>query len=231
MLIVLAKAPVPGRAKTRLCPPATPAQAAGVAAAALLDTLDATSAVPATPTVVAFTGDLAGAARTREVTAALDRTGLVTQRGPDLGSRIAAAHADAAARHPGAMSLQIGMDTPQVDPALLAQCLDRLAARGTDAVLGPAPDGGWWALGLRDPAAAAVVADVPTSRSDTGARTLAALRRNGLRVALLPSLTDVDTVDDARAVAALVPGSRFAAAVEPIVTAVEPIVTSRGVAS
>lgn len=224
MLIVLAKAPVPGRAKTRLCPPATPAQAAEVAAAALLDTLDAAAAVPDTATVTAFTGDLAGAARAHEVALALDRTDLVTQRGPDLGSRIAAAHADAATRHPGAMSLQIGMDTPQVDPALLTDSLDRLGTRGVDAVLGLAPDGGWWALGLRDPTAAAAIADVPTSRSDTGGRTLLALRRNGLRVALLPGLTDVDTIREAREVAALVPGSRFAAAVEPIVT-------PRGVAS
>ncbi|WP_428499367.1 TIGR04282 family arsenosugar biosynthesis glycosyltransferase [Pseudonocardia sp.] len=216
MLIVLAKAPVPGRAKTRLCPPATPAQAADVAAAALLDTLDAAAAMPATPTVVAFTGSVRDAARAAEVGAALDRADRVAQRGPDLGSRIAAAHTDAAALRPGAASLQIGMDTPQVDAALLADCLDRLGAPGTDAVLGPAPDGGWWALGLRDPAAAAAVADVPTSRPDTGLLTLEALRRNGLRVGLLPGLTDVDTVDDALAVAALVPGSRFAAAVARI---------------
>ncbi|GEL23469.1 hypothetical protein PSU4_24230 [Pseudonocardia sulfidoxydans NBRC 16205] len=218
MLIVLAKAPVPGRAKTRLCPPATPAQAAAVAAGALLDTLDATTAVPRTRTVVAFTGDLAAAARAREVGAAVGRADRIAQRGNGLGSRIAAAHHDAAARHPGLATLQIGMDTPQVDPPLLAHCLDRLGGHDTDAVLGLAHDGGWWALGLRDPADAALVTDVPTSRSDTGARTLSALLGSGLRVTLLPELTDVDTVEDARAVAALVPGSRFAAAVDAIGT-------------
>jgi glycosyltransferase A (GT-A) superfamily protein (DUF2064 family) len=80
-------------------------------------------------------------------------------------------------------------------------------------VLGPATDGGWWVLGLRDPRAAALVADVPTSRDDTGARTLHALRAGGLRVGLLPELTDVDTAADAVAVAAVAPAGRFAAAV------------------
>lgn len=213
-LIVLAKAPVAGRVKTRLCPPATPEEAADIAAAALLDTLDATAAVPGARTLVAFTGDAAGAARAPEVRAALRRADTTPQRGPDLGSRIVAAHADAARRYPGSASLQIGMDTPQVHAGLLDESLARLG--DADAVLGLAPDGGWWALGLRNPVAARAIEGVPTSRDDTGERTLSALRGAGLRVALLPELTDVDDADDAREVAALVPGSRFAAAVGSI---------------
>ncbi|MCF7547990.1 DUF2064 domain-containing protein [Pseudonocardia sp. WMMC193] len=214
-LIVLAKAPVPGRVKTRLCPPATPAQAADVAAAALLDTLDATAAVPGSRTLVALAGSLdADTARVGELRAALGRTGRTTQRGTGLGARIVAAHADAAAHHPGEPTLQIGMDTPQVHPSTLAAALAALA--DVDAVLGLAPDGGWWALGLRDPGSAGPVAAVPMSRADTGENTLAALRAAGLRVALLPELTDVDTAEDALAVAATVPGSRFAAAVDRV---------------
>jgi hypothetical protein len=87
-----------------------------------------------------------------------------------------------------------------------------------DAVLGPAADGGWWALGLRDPAHAAVLRDVPMSTAQTGARTHAALRARGLRIAPLAVLRDVDTVADARAVAARCgAGSRFAAAVTALV--------------
>jgi glycosyltransferase A (GT-A) superfamily protein (DUF2064 family) len=63
------------------------------------------------------------------------------------------------------------------------------------------------------PELADLIADIPTSRPDTGARTLAALRTAGHRVAELPMLSDVDTWEDAAAVAAAVPGSRFAAAV------------------
>lgn len=213
-LLVLAKAPQPHHVKTRLCPPATPDEAAYLAAAALLDTLDAVCAVPSGRPVVAMTGKLAEAARAREVGAALCGVPIVVQRGCDLGHRIAAAHDDTAALAPGLPTLQLGMDTPQVDAALLGDAAAPLLADGprpVDAVLGPAADGGWWALGLRDPRAAVVIADVPTSRADTGERTLRALQDAGLRVGLLPTLTDVDTAADALAVASAAPWTRFAA--------------------
>lgn len=208
-VVVLAKAPEAGRVKTRLCPPATPEEAADLAAAALLDSLDAIGGAPA---VVALTGALANAARADELAMALCRTAVVPQSGSCLGSRIAAAHIDAARIRPGA-TFQIGMDTPQIDAALLGDGIARLRSPGVDAVLGPAADGGWWALGLREPHCAALVAEVPTSRADTGERTLAALRAAGLRVELLTELTDVDTAADAVLVARQAPDTRFAAAV------------------
>jgi hypothetical protein len=216
ILLLLAKAPQAGRVKTRLCPPAAPVQAARIAAAALLDTLAALRAVPGGQTVVALAGDLAGAERCEEISAALHDLPVIPQRGTTLGQRIAACHTDAADLLPGLASLQVGMDTPQADPSLLARCLRRLDRPGTGAVLGPALDGGWWALGLRDPRAAVAIADVATSRADTGARTAHALRGHGLTVGRLPNLRDVDTIADARTVAAAIPASRFAAAVREL---------------
>lgn len=206
-LLVLAKPPRAGRVKTRLCPPATPEQAARIAAAALLDAIDAVCALPHARPVVALSGDLTGSEREPELTAALRDVSVIKQRGDSLGERIVAAHEDTAALHPDLPVLQIGMDTPQVDAAMLG------AARGDDAVLGPASDGGWWLLGLRDPLAARVIADVPTSRPDTGTATAVALSRGGLRFGYLETLTDVDTVADARAVARVAPDTRFASAV------------------
>jgi hypothetical protein len=205
-LIVLAKTPVPGRVKTRLCPPCTPRQAASVAAAALADTLDTDTATPAAARVLVVDGDYpAPAGWTR-----------MAQRGGPLGERLDHAYADTL--RPGLASLLIGMDTPQVTPVLLGDAVRRLSADGTDAVLGAAEDGGWWALGLRDPRHAAALRDVETSTAETGARTLAALRSRGLRVAHLPVLRDVDTAADAQAVAGLCPaGSRFARAVPRLV--------------
>jgi glycosyltransferase A (GT-A) superfamily protein (DUF2064 family) len=220
-LLVLAKAPVAGLAKTRLCPPATPEQAAMIAAAALLDTLDAVVAVSDAVPMVAWTGRLTDAVRAAELADALAGTVQFSQCGSSLGERIAAAHAEVADRLPGAAVLQIGMDTPQLDADALAEALGVLTAPGgPDAVLGPAVDGGWWALGLRDPRWAAVIESVPTSRADTGERTLAALRAAGLRVALLPELSDVDTAADAVALVRggrRVPvGARFAAEVSAV---------------
>jgi hypothetical protein len=216
VLLVVAKAPVPGLAKTRLCPPATPAQAARVAAAALLDTLAAVRATGSTVPVLAHTGRFADAEYGGELTAALVGWHLLAQRGDSFADRLANAHADVGAAFPDLPVLQIGMDTPQVRPATLAAALRRLAEH--DAVFGPAVDGGWWALGLRAPANATVLRGVPMSTGETGRRTLAALRERGVRPAALPALRDVDDWPAALAVAREVPGSRFAHAVE-LVTA------------
>jgi glycosyltransferase A (GT-A) superfamily protein (DUF2064 family) len=214
VVLVLAKAPVPGRAKTRLSPPATPEGAAGVAAAALLDTLDAAAATPRARVVVALEGSLAQAVRGDEIGAALAPHTVVAQRGDGLGERIAAAHVDVATAFPGAVSVQVGMDTPQVDARLLDAAL-RTVESGADAALGLAEDGGWWALALRDPRRAGIITDVPTSTDETGRLTLEALRAalGHAAVADLPSLSDVDTADDAVRVSELVPHGRFARAV------------------
>ena len=165
-LLVVAKAPVPGLAKTRLCPPATPDQAARIAAAALLDTLDAVRETPGARPLVALTGELSAAARSEELYDALRDLPVFSQRGNDFADRLANAHTDVARFRPGLPELQIGMDTPQVTPELLAGTAARLDT--ADAVLGPAEDGGWWALGLRCPDAADVLRTVPMSRPNTG---------------------------------------------------------------
>ncbi|WP_227982489.1 TIGR04282 family arsenosugar biosynthesis glycosyltransferase [Nocardia spumae] len=198
-LLVVAKAPVAGFAKTRLTPPLSPGEAADLAAASLLDTLAAVRASSAARAVVAWTGELDRAQRRREIDAALRDFDIVAQRGADFGIRLANAHADAA--RAGFPVLQIGMDTPQADSVLLTECGKRLLSEG-DSVLGPAADGGWWALGLSDPRHARVLAEVPMSTDRTGQMTREALSRIGCHIALLPELDDVDRYDDIAGVAA-----------------------------
>lgn len=216
VLLVMAKAPQPGSVKTRLCPPATPVQAARIAAAALLDTLDTVRAVPGGQPVVALSGDSADAVGYEELAAALRGIPVIRQRGDSLGERIAAAQAGTAALFPRSPVLQIGMDTPQAGAGMLAWCLRLLGVTGTDAVLAPATDGGWWALGLRDPEQARAIIPVPTSRPDTGSRTATALRNAGLNLTAGPRLSDVDTMGDAIRVATEAAGTRFAAAVREV---------------
>jgi glycosyltransferase A (GT-A) superfamily protein (DUF2064 family) len=160
-----------------------------------------------------MTGDLGAAARSADIGGALRRVTVVPQRGWDFGARLANAHADAAAVHAGLPVLQIGTDTPQVTPESLAEAVAPVLHGGHDSVLGPAVDGGWWALGLAEPRHAQVLAGVPMSRTDTGERTRQALRSCGLRPQPATRLSDVDTMADARAVAAACPDGRFARAV------------------
>jgi glycosyltransferase A (GT-A) superfamily protein (DUF2064 family) len=201
-LVVVAKAPVPGRVKTRLCPPCTPAQAAALAAAALADTISTVDATPVAARCLLLSG--------RYPTPA--GWWVVAQRGADLGERLAHGLADSA--RPGAAALLIGMDTPQATPALLTAVAGGLER--ADAVVAPALDGGWWALALRDPYAAGVLRRVPMSTPGTAVATVAALRRVGLRVVTGPSLRDVDTFADAVAVAELCPSGGFAGAVRSL---------------
>jgi len=210
-VLVVAKAPVAGRAKTRLAAHVGDAAAADLAACALLDVVSAVSAA-GVRLLVALTGELAAAARAEQVRAALDPAEVFDQRGDGFADRLAYAHADARDRvADGVPVLQVGMDTPQLTPSLVVESLRTAAAH--DVVLGPADDGGWWGLAVRDPEWAGVLREVPMSRTDTGELTLRALRRLGVDVALLPALRDVDTWADARHVARLAPASRFAAAV------------------
>jgi uncharacterized protein len=208
-LLVVAKAPVPGRAKTRLAAKVGDLVAAQIAAAALMDTLDAVAATPVAARAVALTGELDNAVDAAEIRDRLTAFTVIGQRGNEFADRLANAHIDAAVDgHP---VLQIGMDTPQVTAELLADCGRRLAQ--APAVLGLASDGGWWALGVRTPALAEHLRGVPMSHPDTGVLTLKALRRNGVGVSLLEELADVDVVDDVAAVRERCrPDSRFAQA-------------------
>jgi uncharacterized protein len=197
-VIVVAKAPVAGQVKTRLCPPLTFADAAFVARAALRDTLRA--AVRAAPGRVLLALDgVAGAW--------LDGfdVDVVAQRGDGLDARIAAAFAAAGC---GAAVL-VGMDTPQLTADLLADAMRALTAH--DAVIGMSTDGGFWLVGARRPRRA-LFEGVPMSRSDTGARQYARLRAHALDVDRLRALRDVDEFDDALAVAELAPSTEFARA-------------------
>ncbi|MER5525689.1 DUF2064 domain-containing protein [Streptomyces sp. NPDC002677] len=191
-LLVIAKEPRPGRVKTRLTPPFSPEQAAALAEASLADTLRAVAEAPATRRVLVLDGNPGP-----WLPPGFD---VVPQCAGGLDERLA--HAFAGCTGP---ALLIGMDTPQVTPALLTvDFADR------DAYFGPAEDGGFWALGLADPDPA-LLRGVPMSAPETGAVQRRRLAAAGLRVADLPRLRDVDTAADAVAVAALVPHGRFAA--------------------
>ncbi len=203
-LIVLAKAPLAGSVKTRLCPPLAAAQAAELAEAALRDTLHAVTATPAARAVLVLDGE-PGAWLPSGVE-------LLSQRSGDLDARLADAFADV-----GEAALLIGMDTPQVTAELLTAGLQRLTEAGNDAVLGHTNDGGYWAIGLRRPDRRVFVG-VPMSTETTGAAQHRRLLELGLRVGTLPRLRDVDRYEDALAVAREAPGTRFAGLVQTLVS-------------
>jgi rSAM/selenodomain-associated transferase 1 len=200
-LVVLAKEPLPGAAKTRLCPPLTLAEAASVARLALAGTLSEVVQARVAVRTVALEG--------QPGSWLAPTIGVIPQRPGDLAARLAGAFEDAWARHP-LPTLLIGMDTPQVTAADLEQAGLALLNPDTDAVLGRCDDGGYWVIGTKLPVEG-LFRGVPMSTPDTADQQLRRMSALGLRVHLLPSRRDVDTFDDALAVAELIPHSAFAA--------------------
>jgi glycosyltransferase A (GT-A) superfamily protein (DUF2064 family) len=193
-LLVIAKAPVPGRVKTRLCPVYSPEEAALLAEAALADTLDVVLATPALRRVLVLDGAPGDWLP--------DGFEVVPQCPGGLDERLA--HAFGLCEGP---ALLVGMDTPQLTVELLGTGLELSEGEAT---FGPADDGGFWALGLAEPDPS-LLRGVPMSVPETGAIQRHRLLRAGLAVRHLPVLRDVDTADDARLVAAQAPHGRFAA--------------------
>jgi rSAM/selenodomain-associated transferase 1 len=197
VLLVMAKAPAVGRSKTRLCPPCSFEEAARLAEASLADTLMAVAVTRAARRVLVLDGEPGPWLP--------PRFDVIPQRGRGLDERLAAAFDDSG----GGSAFLIGMDTPQVTPALLERSMARLCHPAVDAVLGRSDDGGYWGIGLREPDPDMLVG-VPMSRPDTCAAQRHRLRRLGLLLAELPRLRDVDRIEDAWAVASAIPRSRFA---------------------
>ena len=202
-LVVLAKSPIAGRVKTRLCPPLSFQQAAVIAEAALADTLRTVAATPARARTLVLEGAPGSWLP--------DSVRVIPQRGGGLDERLAAAFEDAEAAAGGPLFV-IGMDTPQLSTEQITDACDLLSAPGTDAVLGLATDGGWWGLGLHH-ADSTLLHGVPMSSETTGEAQRKRLRERGLTVTTIDELTDVDDWTSASAVAAMIPGSRFAESV------------------
>lgn len=202
-VLVMAKAPVAGRVKTRLCPPCSFEEAAAVAEAALADTLAAVAACGAERKVVALAGEPGP-----WLPPGFE---VVAQRGDGLDERLA--HAWAAAAGPG---LQIGMDTPQVGPDRLDHLLAVMDTVPDAALLGPAHDGGWWVIGLPGGDPGAVFRGVPMSTPRTGLLQERRLRQLGFDIVHAGVERDIDTVADLVAVSAAAPWLRTAALVDEL---------------
>ncbi len=188
---VIAKSPVAGLVKTRLCPPCSNEQAAQIAKAALVDSLR----------VADLVAQLTGARRVLLLDGEPQEWmpanfEVVAQRGDGLAERLCNGFVDLG---PGVI---VGMETPHVTIELT----DALhwAERGVDTI-GLATDGGYWMIGLCAESAAIapeLFEGVPMSQSHTGLAQLRRMHGKGCVVRLLPIARDLDTIDDLRAVAA-----------------------------
>jgi rSAM/selenodomain-associated transferase 2/rSAM/selenodomain-associated transferase 1 len=186
---VLAKAPVPGQAKTRLAPLLGDAGAARAQRGFILRTL-ATARLASTGALTLHTG---ASHRLFQLLARRHGVVCVPQAGGDIGERMAAVMADHFAQHRQTPLLIVGTDCPALTPAHLQQAADALQTH--DAVLIPAEDGGYVLIGLRR-ALPEVFRRVDWSTPRVLAQTRERLSAVGALWAELPTLWDVDEPQD-----------------------------------
>lgn len=191
--MVFAKAPAPGRVKTRMCPPLSAEQAAAFYACLLDDVLESTAAVAPrlglAPILAVHPPD-ACEALARRAPRGFRALG---QRGPDLSARMEAAAADVAALGHAPVLLR-GSDSPALGAAVLASALRALEV--ADVVICPDRDGGYNLIGMREPVSG--LFDHAMSTAEVLSDTLSNAEAKGLRVECLAPGFDIDTVDDLR---------------------------------
>jgi rSAM/selenodomain-associated transferase 1 len=186
-LLVFCKAPRPGSVKTRLIP------ALGAVGAAELHRELATGVLHMVQQAHLAPVQLWCAPDTTDSFFTATGLPLYCQQGEDLGARMAQAFATALADPAVDYALLIGTDCANLDVAYLQAAFQQLQA--ADAVLGPAEDGGYGLIGLRQ-AAPAVFRNIAWSTDTVCAATAAHLNRVYRHWALLPLLWDVDRPDD-----------------------------------
>ena len=195
LVALIAKPPVPGRVKTRFCPALTPEAAAAIYRGFLIDML-------------ALIADLPGTARAIVVPPETNKTALADMIPDDFWVRhqpmagltdaLSGTLAEALARGYDRVIL-LGSDTPSLPQSLLEQAMAALTDH--DLVIGPATDGGYYLIGLKQ-AAPALFEDMSWSTASVFFQTIKRAHRMGLRIACLPPWYDVDIVEDLRFLAA-----------------------------
>lgn len=188
-LIVVAKEPVPGRTKTRLCPPLSPVAAADLYRCLLLDTLGLMKRLESADLSLAYTP-----ASARDYFARLSPNGfrLVAQRGADLGERLSNAlgqHFELGYRRVVIMN----SDGPTLPLACLEEAFSGLDR--ADITLGPGHDGGYYLIGMKR-LRPELFQGIDWSTERVIPQTLAVCRRLQLSVHRLAQWYDVDVAAD-----------------------------------
>ena len=194
-LVIFAKAPIPGEVKTRLCPPLTPDEAATLHGSFVLDMLERTKLAVA-KLQLPFHRYLACAPSSELVFFKImeERQGvrLLDQVGENLGQRMHRTFVDLFAKGYTHVII-MGTDVPTLPLSVYQEAFTMLGR--SDVVLGPALDGGYYLIGLKQPAEQ-LFTGVPWSTDQVLAVTQQQAKALGLSVELTTAWRDVDTIED-----------------------------------
>jgi len=195
-IAAMAKAPRVGRAKTRLVPPLTAEDAAALSACFIRDTAENIAAASQHAPIdgyIAFAPPDA-AAEFRPLLA--QNTRLLPSRRQGLGASLHDAAADLLSAGYGALCL-VNSDSPTLPTSVLVEAAQALAAPGDRLVLGPAEDGGYYLIGLKQ-AHGRLFEEIAWSTPQVLAQTEERAREIGLPTTKLPVWYDVDDIGSLR---------------------------------
>ncbi len=191
----MAKQPVYGAVKTRLCPPLTPDEALTLYEAFLHDTISlVNSACLLAGNVTPALAYSPRGSHDYFLDIVPERFVLLPQTGADLGERLC--NLPLQARELGfGPTAMISSDSPTLPATLAAHCFVELARPDVDATLGPCTDGGYYLIGMNEPQPA-LFRGINWSTETVAQETLSAALGAGLRLSQLPAWYDADTVED-----------------------------------
>ena len=192
VIIVMVKAPLPGLAKTRLCPPLAQSEAASLALCFVQDVVQ--SALGVTQNVIVAFTPLEGRAMLQASLPA--NLHWVQQQGNDLGDRLSStiAYAERLGFNP---IIVLGADSPTLPQTLIQSAFQLLTTGTADITLGPTPDGGYYLVGVRK-SEPQIFQNVTWSSPTTLEQTVQNIDRLGLHLVTLEGWYDVDTSEDLR---------------------------------
>jgi rSAM/selenodomain-associated transferase 1 len=195
-IAVMAKASIPGRAKTRLVPPLTASDAASLNTSFLRDVADSLVSAAALANIAGFMAfaPAGSAGFFRDILP--EQIGLLETVAPSFGECLFHAATSLLDRGHDAVCL-LNSDSPTLPIAYILAAATALSAPGDRVVLGPSTDGGYYLLGLKQPHRQ-LFEDIDWSTERVSAQTLARAREVNLPVHLLPSWYDVDDMDALR---------------------------------
>jgi len=191
LLVVVAKAPVPGEVKTRLYPKLTIDEATDLYRCFLQDRIKEIGRLTEIDLAISYTPEESKEYFSRFITNGFH---LFPQRGKNLGERLSNIFKDKLADKYDAVSI-IDSDTPDLPRSIVQQSFQLLMSNGVDAVFGPCDDGGYYLVAMRRPQPD-LFQHIPWSTEAVLATTLERANAIGLKAELLPRWNDLDTFED-----------------------------------
>ena len=192
----MAKAPRIGHAKTRLVPPLSAEDAAALSACFIRDAAENIAAAAQQAAIEGYIAFAPPDAEAEFRPLLAPGTRLLPSRRPGLGASLFDAAADLLGTGYGSVCL-INSDSPTLPTSILVAAAEALAPAGDRLVLGPAEDGGYYLIGLKQ-AHHRLFEDIAWSTPQVLVQTEERSREIGLAITMLPSWYDVDDIGSLR---------------------------------